>query len=148
VAVSAHFYPVPYPESRLFLAACVGIYFIIQTVLQAMENYLDGDLILITQPKQATVGKQIQVLPGLCLRSSLIRYATDYSLMLHHRNPSQAFKPADRSLEHRKALQITEFFDTDGVFLHEQFADAVGVFFTEFEAKVAAHNKTDGKKKQ
>ena len=62
-------------------------------------------------------------------------FATDYTLILHHRHPKRAFWPAPRTLEHRKELQITEFFDTDGVFLHERFADAMGTFFNEWEAK-------------
>lgn len=48
-AMLAQFYPLPFPDSRLLLAICCGLYFIISTVLQAIVVFVDKDTIMFTK---------------------------------------------------------------------------------------------------
>jgi signal peptidase complex subunit 2 len=48
-AMIAQFYPLPFPDSRLLLAACCGLYFIISTVLQFIVVFVDKDTIMFTK---------------------------------------------------------------------------------------------------
>lgn len=48
-AMLAQFYPMPFPDSRLLLAVCCGLYFIISTVLQCIVVFIDKDTIMFTK---------------------------------------------------------------------------------------------------
>lgn len=48
-AMLAQFYPMPFPDSRLLLAVCCGLYFIISTVLQCIVVFVDKDTIMFTK---------------------------------------------------------------------------------------------------
>lgn len=48
-AMLAQFYPMPFPDSRLLLAVCCGLYFIISTVLQYIVVFVDKDTIMFTK---------------------------------------------------------------------------------------------------
>ncbi len=51
-AMMAQFYPQPFPDSRLLLAVCCAMYFIISTALQCIVVFVDKDIIMYTKPKQ------------------------------------------------------------------------------------------------
>lgn len=48
-AMTAQFYPLPFPDSRLLLAVCCGLYFVISTVLQFIVVFVDKDTIMLTK---------------------------------------------------------------------------------------------------
>lgn len=47
-AMTAQFYPLPFPESRPLLAICCGAYFLISSILQLITSFIDKDIILFT----------------------------------------------------------------------------------------------------
>lgn len=60
-AMIAQFYPMPFPDSRLLLAVCCALYFIISTVLQMIVVFIDKDTILFLKPKEGFNDHEIRV---------------------------------------------------------------------------------------
>jgi signal peptidase complex subunit 2 len=50
-AVTAQFFPIPFPASRPLLAVCCASYFIISSILQFIVTFIDKDTIMFTRPK-------------------------------------------------------------------------------------------------
>jgi signal peptidase complex subunit 2 len=50
-AVTAQFFPIPFPSSRPLLAVCCASYFIISSILQFIVTFIDKDTIMFTRPK-------------------------------------------------------------------------------------------------
>lgn len=48
-AMTAQFYPIPFPASRPLLGICCASYFILSTVLQFIVTFIDKDTIMITK---------------------------------------------------------------------------------------------------
>jgi hypothetical protein len=57
----------------------------------------------------------------------LCRYETDYTLTISFRD-----KRAAPAVSHSETLQITRFFDVNGVFLHNAFDSAMKAFYQQF----------------
>lgn len=53
-AMVAQFYPMSFPDSRLLLAMCCALYFIISSVLQFIVVFVDKDTIMFTKPKKVS----------------------------------------------------------------------------------------------
>ena len=66
-ALTAQFYPLPFPDSRLLLGCCVGSYAFISALLQYFVSFVDKDTIAITKPNKVS-----QRLPKCCRRCSLV----------------------------------------------------------------------------
>lgn len=80
-ALVAQFYPLPFPKNYWLLVACVTLYFLLNTALQAFCYFIEGDIILLTRPKQGAVSTD----KGLRLSSSLQRFGHHYTLTLRAR---------------------------------------------------------------
>jgi len=46
----AQFYPLPFPDNRLLLAACVVVYFLLSAVYQYYTWYIEKDYIFLSKP--------------------------------------------------------------------------------------------------
>lgn len=53
-AMVAQFYPMSFPDSRLLLAMCCALYFIISSVLQFIVVFVDKDTIMFIKPKKVS----------------------------------------------------------------------------------------------
>jgi signal peptidase complex subunit 2 len=49
-AMTAQFYPIPFPKSRPLLGLCCAAYFILSSVLQFIVTFIDKETIMITKP--------------------------------------------------------------------------------------------------
>mmetsp|Transcript_5220 Transcript_5220/g.5985 ORF Transcript_5220/g.5985 Transcript_5220/m.5985 type:complete len:209 (-) Transcript_5220:44-670(-) len=139
-ALLGQFYPMPFPASRLFLAVCVVVYFILHTGLQFIIVCIDKDKIMFTYPKKTqgppSSGKKkrakagvakADATKGLCIESNLTRYETDYTLTVSYRGGGGP--------KYSKTLQITDFFDTEGMFLPDAFNAAGKDILRNFEKR-------------
>lgn len=61
-AMGAQFYPMPFPDSRLLLAVCCGLYFLISTVLQFIVVFIDKDTIMFTKANKVCSFKKNNLL--------------------------------------------------------------------------------------
>jgi signal peptidase complex subunit 2 len=66
-ALLAQFYPKPFPESRLILGTCVGLYFFTSCFLQYIVSFVDKDSIAYTLPNKVLLPINI-----LCMSVRLI----------------------------------------------------------------------------
>ena len=84
-AMTAQFYPIPFPDSRPLLGLCCASYFLLSVVLQYIITYVDKDTVMITNP-----------VPGpeheMRVRSSFPRYQHTFTLTIQpkdEKSPNQ-----------------------------------------------------------
>ena len=59
-AMTAQFYPMPFPQSRPLLGVCCSGYFVFSGILQLAVKFIEQDAILMTEPKVPnTVGIRV-----------------------------------------------------------------------------------------
>lgn len=58
-AMTAQFYPLPFPDSRLLLGVCCAAYFVLSGVLQFMITFIDKKTIMSTLAQDGTPALQI-----------------------------------------------------------------------------------------
>jgi signal peptidase complex subunit 2 len=84
----AQFYPIPFPDNRVLVLACVGIYFLISGVLQYITWFVDRDYIFQTRDGRkaaaATAGGASSSggMPPLHVRTAMAKYDDKYSVIL------------------------------------------------------------------
>jgi signal peptidase complex subunit 2 len=74
-AMTAQFYPLPFPDSRLLLAVCCGLYFVISTVLQFIVVFVDKDTIMLTKANK-TFSSEMRI------RSTFHRFQEHFTLTI------------------------------------------------------------------
>mmetsp|Transcript_5605 Transcript_5605/g.5800 ORF Transcript_5605/g.5800 Transcript_5605/m.5800 type:complete len:193 (-) Transcript_5605:191-769(-) len=81
-AVTAQFYPMPFPQSRPLLGICCISYFILSSVLQFMVSYIDKDMIMYTKQKPDSED------PPLVIRTSFPRFQETFTLIIQYKKPN------------------------------------------------------------
>jgi len=118
IALTAQFYPMPFPQSRWFLAACVGAYVILQGFLALIQQRL-GDTVFISKPipgvqnpaakkKDKPTGR-----PAIQVRATIPKYETTYTVTVETLEP--------RPKTHKVDLDVSKFFDEEGTYLQDKF---------------------------
>eukprot|EP01061_Rhynchopus_euleeides_P034921 TRINITY_DN5890_c0_g1_i3.p1 TRINITY_DN5890_c0_g1~~TRINITY_DN5890_c0_g1_i3.p1 ORF type:complete len:235 (+),score=79.73 TRINITY_DN5890_c0_g1_i3:99-707(+) len=52
VAVVSMVVPVPFPDNRLILAVCVGLYALFSSIMQALMTYVEKDCVFLSRPNE------------------------------------------------------------------------------------------------
>jgi len=109
----------PFPQSRWFLAACVGVYVILQGFLAFIQHRL-GDTVFISKPilevqnpAAKKGGKPTGGKPAIQVRATIPKYETTYTVTVETLEP----KPKT----HRVDLDVSKFFDEEGTYLQDNF---------------------------
>ena len=79
-AMAAQFYPMPFPDSRVLLAVCCALYFIISTVLQLIVVFVDKDTIMFVKPKPGVVDHEMRI------RTNFPRFQEYFSVVIQGRD--------------------------------------------------------------
>jgi len=147
ICAAANLLAGPFPQSLTFVKYCVVVYFTIHIALQLMHLLLPPNTILITHtrprlpPSQQSLDpvQQRQALsrtklttPPLVLTSHMARYTTVYELTLGVR---QGRELAVGGLVVSRAMEVTDFFDMDGVFLKDKYEARVKEMVDEVERR-------------
>eukprot|EP00628_Pelagophyceae_sp_CCMP2097_P006268 CAMPEP_0184125662 /NCGR_PEP_ID=MMETSP0974-20121125/25150_1 /TAXON_ID=483370 /ORGANISM="non described non described, Strain CCMP2097" /LENGTH=189 /DNA_ID=CAMNT_0026429001 /DNA_START=61 /DNA_END=630 /DNA_ORIENTATION=- len=119
-AVTAQFYPLPFPASRPLLGVCCSGYFIFSGILQLVVKFVEKDAIVVTHPKAGAR-------KGLRVRSAFPRYQSDYTIIV------QLDEPDAPEMEEKHC--VGKFFDADGYFWEQGFIDTVQKLVERFESK-------------
>jgi signal peptidase complex subunit 2 len=81
-AMVAQFYPMPFPDSRILLAVCCALYFIISTVLQAVVVFIDKDTIMFLKAKNGVVDHEMRI------RTNFPRFQEYFMLIIQGKDES------------------------------------------------------------
>ena len=151
VCAAANLLAGPFPQSLSFVKYCVLLYFGLHIVLQLLHVLLPPNTILITHSRPRLPAsshsldpvQQRQLLartkatsplttPPLVLTSHMSRYTTTYELQLGVRQGRSMGSGWGVVV---RVLEVTEFFDTEGVFLKEKYEARVKEMVDEMERK-------------
>eukprot|EP00697_Spironema_sp_BW2_P004558 gnl/Spiro4/16186_TR8702_c0_g1_i1.p1 gnl/Spiro4/16186_TR8702_c0_g1~~gnl/Spiro4/16186_TR8702_c0_g1_i1.p1 ORF type:complete len:204 (+),score=62.76 gnl/Spiro4/16186_TR8702_c0_g1_i1:49-612(+) len=105
IALTAQFWPTPFPQIRPFLAVCVASYAVLTMVMNVLI-YFEGDVFMST--------KAAAKYPPFNISSRMAPYEPVYSLTI-------ASKTGTGTLQ----KEIRHYFDEDGVFYDRLFAPDV-----------------------
>jgi len=129
IAPLAHFYPLPFPESRTILFICCVCYFFCYGVLQAITAFVEKDNILFTKAKEGNPAHP----HGLAIRTNLPRFDDNFIIVLEQRCKGGQSEPLEMS--------ITNWFDKTGYFHEEKFCADVKKLIQETEKKWAGKSQ-------
>ena len=136
----------PFPQSLSFVKYCVLAYFALHVVLQLLHLLLPPNTILVTHTRprlpasshaldpvqqKAQMTRSKLATPPLVLCSSMARYSTAYELTLGVRQG----RAVGGGAVVRRPLEVTDFFDAEGLFLQERYEEAVRGMVDELERK-------------
>eukprot|EP01119_Soliformovum_irregulare_P003196 TRINITY_DN13533_c0_g1_i1.p1 TRINITY_DN13533_c0_g1~~TRINITY_DN13533_c0_g1_i1.p1 ORF type:complete len:198 (-),score=55.61 TRINITY_DN13533_c0_g1_i1:4-564(-) len=121
LALTAQFYPAPFPENYYVLLICCPIYFVLSGILQYIATYKEKEYILFTMPTGP--GKK-----GIKVRASLPKYSYDFTV---------GITPIDgnESQETKMTKSIGVWFDEEGKFYNEIFSQDLSKLFEEYDNK-------------
>ena len=100
-AMTAQFYPIPFPSSRPLLAVCCAIYFIISSVLTGIVTFIDKDTIMFTKPKKCFEHE-------MRMRTSFPRFQEYFDLIIQFKDPKSPATTAK--------MYVGKYFTTNGEF--------------------------------
>mmetsp|Transcript_37076 Transcript_37076/g.56965 ORF Transcript_37076/g.56965 Transcript_37076/m.56965 type:complete len:264 (-) Transcript_37076:1301-2092(-) len=141
-AVIAQFGPIPFPESRILLALCCGLYFVLSGLLQLITTYLDQDCILRTKPiatKGDSASKKKNPLLfqyGLKVRTNMLRFSEFFTVILE-------FKGMENTPMVKETWSVGNFFDVDGMFDELGLVERVEKLYRRLEASDYDESKKD-----
>ena len=157
ICAAANLLSGPFPQSLMFVKYCVIVYFALHVILQLMHLLLPPNTILIThtrprlphsshsldpvQQRQQLARTKLST-PPLVLTSSMTRYSTAYELVLGVRQG----RAVGGGVVVQRRLEVTDFFDTDGLFLKEKYEARVKDLVDELERK--EQERVGGSKKK
>lgn len=101
-AMVAQFYPQPFPDSRLLLAICCAMYFIISTALQCIVVFVDKDIIMYINPKKGVLDHEMVV------RTNFPRFQEFFYIALQGRDPNSPCTTAK--------MYVGKYFTSKGEF--------------------------------
>ena len=98
-ALTAQFYPLPFPKNRILIGICVGIYFFISGILQFIITFIDKNHIIKTAYMNKSYvhgnvhgnGKILPIRESILFSSVLEKYEYYYKLNLHAVNTSDEY---------------------------------------------------------
>lgn len=147
VCAAANLLSGPFPQSLTFVKYSVITYFTIHVLLQLVHLLLPPNTILITlsrprlphsslslnavQQRQQLSRSKLAT-PPLVLTSYMTRYTTTYELTLGVRQ-GRAVGGSGGGVVLERRMEVTDFFDTDGVFLKEKYEARVREMVDELE---------------
>jgi len=108
LALTAQFYPAPFPQNYYVLLICCPIYFVFSSILQYMTTFVEKDFILWVKSKDRFQAKEVQVF------TKFPKYSYDFTIGI-----------GDKGTAENKAASLTKsvasWFDSTGVFHEEVF---------------------------
>ncbi|CAB1108716.1 unnamed protein product [Ectocarpus sp. CCAP 1310/34] len=133
-AVTAQFWPQPFPESRALLAVCCFSYFTCSFGLHLIVTYWEKDLILATKRSSSrSLGK------GIFVRTDFPRFDEIYTVSVEER------KPGSKPIEEQ--WHVGKYFDYEGNFDEWGMGDAVKNLVTRLEKRARDKKKKAKKEK-
>lgn len=155
IAAFAQFNPWEFPDNRWVLGACCVAYATLSIVLQVIVSFVDQDYVLFCHPK---TGSQIQAekIKGVGIRANLESFDHHYTLSvqtLHDKSDTTGTqdKPLVECKLSSEKTSIGNYFDTNGYFYEEEFAEEVKKLLKDFESKIentSAPRNTDAESKK
>jgi signal peptidase complex subunit 2 len=133
-ALTAQFYPLPFPESRPILGVCVSAYFIISGILQFIVSFIDLDLILTTKPGKSyseNEKKIVEKTKSLCIRTQFARFQETFILIVHEDGKGKHLESnKERSEAH---MYVGKYFTDKGEYDEEAYHKDVITHIKRFE---------------
>ena len=137
VAILSMVIPVPFPENRLLLAVCVGLYALFSSLMQALMSYAEKDCIFLSKPNAK--GQRLRVRTRLNGRAEykvvvdcIAKQAPSLSSHI------TAYTTADNVLCTRQhTASVGSFFDNRGI-LFEPGVEKVCCFENAFWPEVSS----------
>jgi len=120
LALTAQFYPAPFPDNYYILIVCCSTYFVCSSILQYIATFKEKDFVL-----SAFIDAQNQI----HIKSTLPRYDYTYTITMR----------SDSGEEIKLSKLFSSWFDVDGV-LHED------LFLQDIKKMHEQFNKIRGKK--
>lgn len=107
----SHFYPIPFPQNKYLLMACVAGYVLCATVYYLIERNLEGDHFYVSSTHSMTSLKDF---PRISLSSELDTATKpgEASYTLHL--TGQSSRQATRGFKVDKKASVTDFVDEKG----------------------------------
>mmetsp|Transcript_20802 Transcript_20802/g.25860 ORF Transcript_20802/g.25860 Transcript_20802/m.25860 type:complete len:134 (-) Transcript_20802:1146-1547(-) len=118
-AMTAQFYPMPFPKSRPLLGVCCSGYFIFSGILQLVVKFIERDAIIVTKANDKH--------SAIRVTSSFPRFQSDYQIKI------QFEQPDGFSLEENHC--VGKFFDADGFYYESGFITTIDDLIERFIAK-------------
>lgn len=128
-ALTAQFYPMPFPASRPLLAVCCALYFILSGVLQFIVTFVDKDTIMFTKARQGA-GATGDV-PELRIRTAFPRFQEYFTLTVQNKES----KSPDSASSSVGKMYVGKYFTSKGEFDEEGFARDVKTVVEAFASK-------------
>ena len=156
IAAACNLLTGPFPSSLPAIRWSVLAYFALHVAIQLLHFTLPRHCVLITKPRRAITDaapapldpvKRKALLrsskpstlthtsPPLVLTSDLPRYSTRYTLGLGQKGAEGG------GVEGRRELEVTDFFDSSGLFLKDRYETEVQQLIAEVERKEAEHTR-------
>mmetsp|Transcript_13070 Transcript_13070/g.19293 ORF Transcript_13070/g.19293 Transcript_13070/m.19293 type:complete len:184 (-) Transcript_13070:154-705(-) len=127
-ACVAQFYPTPFPESRPILMVCCVAYFVLSGALQFIISYIEQDTIMITHPSEGC--------PALRIKTNFPRFQEVYNLSIQDDT-----KEAISKFEQEHELKVGDFFDKEGNFWDEGYAEKIDECIQQFRKAFKAKKR-------
>ncbi|CAM9726094.1 unnamed protein product [Ascophyllum nodosum] len=134
-AVTAQFWPQPFPDSRPLLAACCLSYFACSMALHLIVTYWEKDIILATATSTSRSLRK-----GMQVRTDFPRFDERYTVSVEERKPGA--KPIEET------WNVGNYFDYEGHFDEWGLGDAVKKLVGRLEKRVKDRKKKDKKDKK
>jgi len=128
LALTAQFYPAPYPENKTVLALCIAGYCALNLALQYITSFVENGVVLFTKPDPGA-GKAAVAARGLAVRVTMKRFAETCDVSVMRADARRADHP-DTVTE---TLRVCEFIYEDGVVAEDKFRNAVEALVERFE---------------
>jgi len=110
LALTAQFYPAPFPENYHILLICCPLYFVFSTILQYIASYKEKEFILFARSKDRFNPIEVQVF------TRFPKYSYDFTIGI-----------SEKGLPETKATTLTKsvgsWFDSNGIFHDNLFLD-------------------------
>lgn len=121
-AMTAQFYPMPFPASRPLLGVCCSGYFAFSGILQLTIKFVEREAVVITKPMGGH-GR------GLRISTRFPRYQANYTIKIQYE--------AVHIPTTEESFSVGSFFDADGYFWEDGFKDTVSQLIERFVVKKA-----------
>lgn len=132
-ALTAQFYPVPFPKSIPLLGVCCATYFILSGIVQCIITFIDKDRILTTKESKTYVNGDLgSQKEALDIRTSFPRYQEWFTLIVHKHGDKGA--GSDTNPERAVAeMYVGKYFTTSGDFDENRYHQDVRAHIKRFE---------------
>lgn len=126
IALLAQFYLKKFPDNRDFLLLCIGLYVVLNGVLQFISYTKEKNAILFTYPPPGSFGSS-----GLIASSKFPRFSDMYTLTIASADPKSI--SANKPVHFTKS--VTKWFTKDGVLVEGLFWKDVGRLIDDYNSE-------------